>query len=229
MKLLITTRADANIKTMTDISHPIIKKYAEDIGADFMVLDHVSDCKIGDGRWHFRIMKHYDLFEEYDRIMHLDSDMILNKNCPNLFDVVPYEEVGTIYEDKGTRIPARRNCMISAQKKFGDIGWTQGYINTGVFVTSKCHKNIFTKINEEYYTDWGSDDVHIGYQIKKQGISVYELPFQFNHMTMFSQKWSGFANRFDSYILHYAGKGVFDDGVKSRIEQMEKDLEKIYG
>ena len=35
MKLLITTRADERIKHFSDISHPIFKRYAEKVGADF--------------------------------------------------------------------------------------------------------------------------------------------------------------------------------------------------
>ena len=28
---------------------------------------------------------------------------------------------------------------------------------------------------------------------------------------MASEEWNNFANRFDSYIIHYAGAGVFDN------------------
>ena len=40
MKLLITTRADEGIKNWTDITHPIIKKYAESKGRNAV---HGSD------------------------------------------------------------------------------------------------------------------------------------------------------------------------------------------
>ena len=69
MKLLITTRSDKHISEMTSLTHPIIKDYANWVGADFLELDHVSECKHEEGKWHYRIMKHYDLFNEYDRIL----------------------------------------------------------------------------------------------------------------------------------------------------------------
>jgi hypothetical protein len=50
---------------------------------------------------------------------------------------------------------------------------------------------------------------------------------KWNHMTMFSEPWNGNANRFDSYIIHYAGKGVFDK--TSRMEQIKSDKDIIYG
>ena len=46
-------------------------------------------------------------------------------------------------------------------------------------------------------------------------------------MTMFSESWNNFANRFDSNIIHYAGVGIFDGGCSNRIDQIKKDLEKI--
>ena len=142
---------------------------------------------------------------------------------------MPYDSIGTVYEDAGSRKLQRIGCMHAAQNKFGFIGWEEGYINTGVFITSKIHKNIFQKINGEYFTDWGTDDVHIGYQIKKQGHKVKPLPYQFNHMTMFSEEWNGNPDRFDSHIIHYAGRGIFEASkAKDKLHQAKLDYERLY-
>jgi len=98
-----------------------------------------------------------------------------------------------------------------------------------VFVTSKEHREIYTKIDGEYWTDWGSDDVHIGYLIKKNNFKVDDLGYKFNHMTMFSQSWNDNKDRFESYIIHYAGKGVFDEGIPNKLEQAKLDYKKVYG
>jgi lipopolysaccharide biosynthesis glycosyltransferase len=229
MKKLIVTRADDAIKKMTDISHPIIEKFATKWGANFLHLNHMAECD-GNGRFHFRIMKCYDLYEEYDRILSLDSDVIIAPNCPNLFEVIPEDCIGTVYEDAGTRADDRRERIRKAQKRFGEIGWKTGYINTGVFMTSKMHRDIFTKINDEYYNDRGFDDVHLGYQINKLGFKVHPLSYKFNHMTMFSEKWNGLPNRFNSNIIHYAGVGVFKNrlGQRNRLAQMEFDKNRLW-
>ena len=234
MKLLLTTRADETVAGWASLVHPVFKDYADRVGADFAILDETLNCLqasggIGDGLWHFRIMKHYDLHEEYDRILHLDSDILLTPECPNLFDFIPYDSIGTVYEDVGSRKPQRHQCMVSAQRKFGDIGWSEGYINTGVFMTSKIHRDIFQPINGEFYSDWGTDDVHIGYQIKKNGFKVKPLPYQYNHMTMFSEDWNGSPDRFDSHIIHYAGRGVFESGPSNKLEQAHADYKRLYG
>jgi len=228
MKLLVTTRCDDRIKHISDISHPIIKEYASRIGADFMIMDHEPPSDSGDNRPHYRILKHYDLHDSYDRILHLDTDTLLSPKCPNLFDVVPYDKIGTIYEDKGSRRVPRLNTILEALRKFGFIGWYGGYINTGVILSSKCHKDIFQSIDGEYWTGFGSDDVLLGYQINKLGHQVHELPFQFNHMTMFSHPWNNNANRFDSHIIHYAGRGTFEEGPTNKVEQMRLDYQRWY-
>lgn len=233
MKYLLTTRADETVGDWAELVHPIFRKYGERVGADFLILDESLNCNaartgIGDGLWHFRIMKHYDLHEIYDRILHFDSDILLTPDCPNLFDHIPYDCIGTVYEDVGSRTPQRVQCMSNAQKQFGEIGWKNGYINTGVFMTSECHRDIFQPIDGQFFTDWGTDDVHIGYQIKKHGFKVKPLEYQFNHMTMFSEPWNGSPDRFDSHIIHYAGRGVFDGEAPNKIEQARLDYKRLY-
>ncbi|MBC8412029.1 MAG: hypothetical protein H8E12_25465, partial [Rhodobacteraceae bacterium] len=151
-------------------------------------------------------------------------------SCPNLFDLVPYNCIGTIYEDKGSRQAARQNCMINAQNQFGNVGWKNGYINTGVFLTSACHKDIYQKIDGKYFVDWGTDDVHIAYLINKYGYDVQELSYHWNHMTMFSESWNNNADRFKSHIIHYAGNGVFNsEQATNKLDQAKHDFKVLYG
>jgi len=224
VKILIATRADDQIADMTALTHPNIQQYAQKCGAEFISLNQMADCP-GNGRFHYRIMEFYRLLEEYDRVLSLDSDILISSKCPNIFDVVPYHQIGTIYEDKGSRANDRHKRIQKAQSTFGVVNWTTGYINTGVFLVSRLHRPIFQKINGNYWTDRGFDDVHLGWQIHKHGFEIYELPFQYNHMSMFSEEWNQYANRFNSYIIHYAGAGIFDK--KNRIEQIQNDLKVI--
>ena len=229
MKKLVVTRADSKITEMTEITHPVISSYAERCGADFKVLIKDSDCTVGHGKWHFKILQLNELLDDYDRIICIDSDILIKNSCPNLFDVVPYECVGTNLEDVGSRTSNRRSRISAANRIFGDNGWKENYINTGVFVVSKPHKNIFNKIDGKYAEDadfqGGFDDVQLGYLIQKYGHCIHELDYKFNHMTMYSEDWNGNANRFKSHIIHYAGGGMFD--APSRIEQIRRDRDKL--
>ena len=230
MKLLVVTRADDKIKEMTDITLPSITEYAKKIGADFKILSHKPLLMTEDNRPHYRILEVENLLDEYDRVLCIDCDMIVNKNCPNIFDIVPEDKIGTIYEDKGTRRGNRLQKIKDIQKKWGDVGWKDGYTNAGTFVLSKKHKDIFKPHNGEYWTEWGSVDVHFSYNIHKYNMKVHELDFKWNHMTMFSEPWNNNADRFDSYIIHYAGVGIYDkEKNKTRIEQIKNDFKYIYG
>ncbi len=227
MKYCVVTRADDNIKEITNITFPSIQDYADSINADFKVLSHTPPVMTSDNRPHYRIFEVGNLLNEYDRILCLDCDMLITKTCPNIFDVVPMDKVGSIFEDKGTRKPDRLNKIKGIQAKWGNVNWMEGYTNAGTFVVSKQHKNIFTPHNGEYWLDWGSADLHLSYNIHKYGHKIYELDFKWNHMTLFSEPWNNNADRFQSYIIHYAGGGLFDEGVRSRKHQMELDLKKL--
>jgi len=233
MKLLVTTQADKNIKNITQITHPLFKKFAKKWGADFYVINNPSDCFKTIGKYHesvdhYRILNIYELYEKYDRILYLDSDMIINKNCPNIFKEVPYESIGVAYEDCGGRKENRRERIQEIQSKFGNVQWETGFPNVGTFITSKIHKNIFTPIEGEWWLDLGYDCTLLGYQFNKFKFPIQELSFKWNHMSMFSESWNHFANRFNSYIIHYAGAGVFERGINNREEQIKKDFKIIY-
>jgi len=226
-KRLICTRADDNIQEMCSLTHPLLKAYAKRCNADFMILSHKSDCLVGDGRWHYRIMVMGDLLNDYDTIAHIDSDIIPNKGIPDIFEAIG-DNVGTIFEDVGSRQGQRRRMISEVQNKFGLIDWLKGYINTGVFVVSKKHQNIFRKINGKYWEGWGWDDVHLGYQINRFGYEVKELTRKWNWMTMFSESWNDSQSRFSAYLIHYAGQGIFDPRFRTKIENMKHDYKLIY-
>jgi hypothetical protein len=215
MRTALATRADNTIKEMTDITHPIMREYAKKIGADFIVLDDNKGL-----HHHYRILQFYDLFDTYDRIISMDSDVIIAPDCPNLFEVVPEDKIGTVYEDIFSRKWDRQMRILKAQQQFGNLNWTGGYINTGVAVFSKCHRELFKK--RELYMDLGYDDVYLGYWIVKLGFKVYSLNPKFNYMHHFDE---GGTNRLYAYIIHYAGQGFDGD----RMGGLKRDYGFFYG
>jgi hypothetical protein len=229
MKKLVCSRADENIKDMTDISFPIIKDYAKKWGADFEVLSHLVEDAEGPGKYHYRIFKVADFLKTYDQVLHIDADVIINKGTPNPFPLYSEPEVCSVFEDFGTRKKDRIQRVKKAEDRWGSVGFSRGYINTGFFLANKGSEDIFQKVNGEYWSDFGYDDVHLRYNILKYKKNLQQLGEWWNHMTMFSEPWNFSKDRFASFILHYAGNGIFDEGVSSRVEQMRKDAEAIYG
>tara|TARA_B100000900_G_scaffold254828_2_gene217110 strand:+ start:8536 stop:9276 length:741 start_codon:yes stop_codon:yes gene_type:complete len=214
MKLAIVTRCEKNYK-FSSLSHPILKEYASMCGADFII---ISERKINIGPFHNEIFQCYELLDYYDRICVIDSDVLLN-NPPNIFKLVPYDKIGLVFEDIGFRKKDRLRDILLVQKKFGNVDWKRGYLNSGFIVFSKVHKDIF-KINKKYFWNKiGFDDVQIGYMINKLNYKIFELPYKFNHVSLFSEAGK---NWLKSYVIHYGGRGFYRK--LSRFEQMKRDL-----
>ena len=228
MKQAIITRADETVKEWAELTHPLFQQYAKKCRADFIVLSSPAPFLDLDNQPHYRLLEVYRLLETYDRILHLDTDMIINKGCPNIFDLVPENMVGSIYEDVGTRATDRQQRIGFIQSLWGDVGWKTGYTNAGTFLMSREHKNIFLPHENKYWVGTGTADLHMSYNIHKYGFKVFELDYKWNHMTMFSEEWNDNADRFDSHIIHYAGRGVFDANVKDKDEQAALDYARIY-
>lgn len=226
MKLLMATSADENIISYTKYTHPILKMFAKKWNADFKAIStqHVGyeSCKV---------LELYDIFEDYDRIFYIDSDTVINKNCPNIFDIVPYDTIGLVFEDKGSRLENRRARIAQVKEGFGGVEqWVSGYFNMGVFLVSKIYRDMFTKVNGQLWADRiGFAQTHWNYQMMKFGYKHIDLGYRWNHMSMFSESWNGSPSRFDSHIIHYAGGARFPDkGTRSRTQLMIDDIEKIY-
>lgn len=223
----IAVRADKNIEGYTKLTLPLIEGYAKKWNATLEIIDSQPPVWTDDRKPHYRIMDVHRLLDKYDRVACIDADMVILPACPNPFEAVDEDKIGSIYEDKGSRRAQRHQLIQEIQSAWGDIGWKTGYTNAGIFVVSKQHQDIFTPFKGQYWTGWGSADLHLSYKARKNGHTIQELPFQWNHMTMFSESWNRHANRFDSYIIHYAGRGTFNQG--SRIKQIIFDIERVYG
>ncbi len=229
MNRLVAVRADPNISAMTELTMPIIRHFCSRWRAGLYVLDHSPEVNCDDGAPHYRILKLRELFRNCPRILSLDADVLLMPRCPDPFDEVPAEKLGTVWEDVGNREANRRHRMYDCQLLYPDAGWKAGYPNTGFMMLSRHHAAVLEPADGRYYSSHGSDDVHIGYQIHKLGIPVHELSWKWNHMTLFSDHPLGH-DRFQSYVIHYAGAGIFDEGVvKTKLEQIKMDIRRVYG
>jgi len=231
MKRLVVTRSDHRVQQTADITHPIIKKFCTQWNADFEVLSHDLDIP-SYGKTHYRLLGLHERFPEYDRICTLDTDMIIMPSCPDPFDEVPEDCIGTVLEDVGHRVDDCHRQRAAIQSVYGDIGWREGWINTGMFVTSRMHANIFQPFEGKVWPD--NDDPHFMYLIKLYKHKIHELNFKWNHMSLYSEAWNNHADRFDSYIIHYAGQARFPGHVgnnsnEDKLRLLKQDYEKVYG
>lgn len=167
----------------------------------------------------------YDLFDKYDRILRLDYDLLITPSCPNLFDIVPEGMIGGVYEDIGIIKERRKVDIMRIQAALGELDWRVGYMNVGVVVASKQHREIFNTSIEEInrvqaipYIEM-PEQAYLNYMIHKLNFNVWELYYRFNHIGYF------ITNRFDSHVIHYAGSKVYDpDLVVMRDELVDRKV-----
>lgn len=197
MKTVVVTIAAGELYTdIAKLTHPTIKAYADKIGADFLVWTDNGTHRIP----HYRKLDIGGLLNDYDRVLYVDTDIIIRPDSPNIFDLVPYNEIGMFEEG---RYAERAKNMIRYLTGYGvdPASWNGKYYNTGVIVVSKCHKLMFMQPSEE--GDNFYEQTYLNMMVTLLKGKVCDLHYKFNRMYLMD-KFTG-EQRFDSYFMHYAG------------------------
>jgi len=217
-----------------------VERYCDKYNLDLVVVDKKKYNVTGDYKYNYMVLEKfqaYDYFDKYDRLFKVDLDALITVHCPNVFDIVPDDCIGAMFEDIGSRRKERHFQMKQVQSAFGEIeGWTEGYFNEGIMVASKQHRD-FNKLTDEdidkfQHADIGINRVQnvVNWKVRNLGYKIYPLDYKFNHMFMFDEvNWDNIKrgslltdNTKNSYIIHYAGlRG------KIRNRRMTRDYKKI--
>lgn len=215
-RAIVTISIGDRFSRIANVTHPTLKTYANRINADFICINEESETP------HWEKLKLYDLLVKYDRIIYLDTDIIIRDDCPNLFDIIPIEKIGMFNEGRfSPREASLREAYNEYNKQF-PIKWNSSYYNTGVMVLSRRHRHLFfppTKIVNMGMLEQG----YLNMLIIDQNIQIEELDYKFNRMTIMDE-YTGITRK-DSYIIHYAGAPTQFDIVtliKSDLEEWEK-------
>jgi lipopolysaccharide biosynthesis glycosyltransferase len=194
---------------------PTIKAYASKIRADCIVIDKQKLSTIYP---HYEKYQIHDLLKVYDRILYLDSDVIVKPDCPDLFELVPENKFGILDEADNNKIYVKfYESILNLSKKYNISlsNWDQKiYYNTGVMVISKIHDWLFlNKPKEEIIDMWYAyEQSYLNMMIISKNVEIYKLNYKFNKMPRFC---------IDEYcyIVHYAGGDTND-----KIQRIKLDL-----
>jgi nitrite reductase/ring-hydroxylating ferredoxin subunit len=184
---------------MAAITHSRIAAYAARVGADFLVLRSVHP--LGPFYTRFQIR---ELLESFQRLIYVDTDVIVAADCPNLFEKVSEEKFGAY--DEG-RDQSREGVIRKVQESCGDIGWRQGYINTGVMVISRLHRDVFDLRRGNYQGDEYYEQTQTNYNLQSLKIPIHDLGRSFNCFaaSLREDRLRISPSRFRAYMVHYAG------------------------
>jgi lipopolysaccharide biosynthesis glycosyltransferase len=192
-------------------SKPLLKIYAKRIDADFVL---IRDAVIKHPKFfHFEKFQMKELLDVYDRIAYIDSDTIIRLDTPNIFDFVEPDFFGAVYDVGDKNIYNNEHTKFGAanirwlEKIFGSVGWIEGYINTGVMVFSKKHKNVFEydRQLDKFKNNRLLEQDFINYKLKQTETKIEKLPTDFNRMS-FGCKAEGYlVDGKPCWITHFAG------------------------
>ena len=190
---------------LSTLTHPTIRRYADRIGADFIA---ITEQKVSLTTPHWEKFQLLDYLNDYDRILYVDTDVLIRKNCPNIFDIVPETHLG-IYNEApfvAGRDYAIERCAEAYDAK--DFKWDGKYYNTGVMVLSRCHRMLLRKPEQEILNF--HEQSYLNLVIQRTKPQIFEIDYKFNRMSCVD-KVTG-KNRFESYIIHYAGVNFSSNG-----------------
>jgi hypothetical protein len=170
--------------------------------------------KLPSAHW-LKFCIHELLRKKYERVAFIDADIIIREDSPNIFDVVPADELGIFNE--GEVIPQRNICIREVMNVYSqEIMQTYGvkkltydgrsYYNTGVMVCSRGHRSIFNVTEEikplRYHF---GEQTFLNFKIMMSKFQVFPLSYKFNRMSCMDSILG--VSRLDSYFVHYAGDG----------------------
>lgn len=127
------------------------------------------------------IKKH---LKKFDRLLYLDSDCVVSKKIPNIFEMFPKGFLYAVLDGAKHNDNCFNRCeeMYQLQAYFGSINWTHGYYNAGVILMEKEHEYIF-KDNLKCHTPYGDQGI-FNYFLRKYGFPHKNLGRAYNSMSI---------------------------------------------
>jgi hypothetical protein len=214
-RAIVTIACGGFHERMSEITHPIFRAYADKVGADFIVWNDSEGHVIP----HYKKIELGGLLEKYDRVLYLDTDILIRDDAPDIFAIVPEDQLGML--DEGQYYSDRAVCMIQFMQaiRCDPLLWDGKYYNAGVMVLSRSHKKIFVQPFVE--VDNFREQTYLNVMISGTKTKVFPLPYRFNRVYCMDPVYG--EERFDSYFLHYAGiNALVNEDVQ--LELMRNDL-----
>jgi len=186
------------------------KEYANKFGYDIVLFDRLLDkterALNRSPAWQkCLVLSHGDL-DKYEQIVWIDSDIIINsENSPSIVKNVPVDKVGTvdaysiltrklyyIYLKRRYNFWSKHKISyinnLTAKQYYSNYGLKPVFdrvVQTGVLVCSpKYHKNIFTRVYNNYEeiggSEWNYEMRPLSYELIKENL-IYWIDYRFNY------------------------------------------------
>ena len=206
---------------------PSQTKYAEDIGAQYYVLQEESFRKEYP-TGHFNLISAIDHFLESDheRFLYMDVDIIVHKNTPDMFEAFP---PGELYLRYGNTYDLWFDWMSKNQKVLDMTGLQdmfEYYWSSGIILADKPQLQTMRDYWQPPYVvgQWHGEMGHMNWAIARGGLKPVEMPGRWHYTRGWADGYRGKSladgqvdKIQDIYMMHYAGCG-------DKVVAIQKDL-----
>ncbi len=161
----------------------------------------------------------YQLLQQYDRVLYVDSDMLFLQSCENVFNLVPYNSIGYV-----KMMPLQPfKSRIRAYNQLYGTDYKSIEVSGGFHMFSKIHREYLNleilNLNElrakghSFLIDLSYMQYLISKLTVENGDMVLELPKEYNYLyahilynnTDFVIKNRQYANEGNVKIIHFPG------------------------
>ena len=196
-RAIVTISCGDFYRQMAAITHPTIEAYADRLGAEFIVWDDFD----GHVMPHYKKLELGGLLRQYERVLYIDTDILVRDDAPDIFSIVPEDSLGALEE--GQYYENRKGWTLHFMRSIGyePRDWDGRYFNAGVLVLSQAHRDLFVQPPVE--VDNFREQTYLNLLFVMQHTKIFELPYRFNRIYCMDSHYG--EQRFDSYLLHYAG------------------------
>ena len=221
--LVVSVGDDSKLK----YSLPTFNSYADKVNAD-VVLIRDSQYNLEStfpgyyNYLNFEKNQIYNYFDKYERILRLDSDIIITPNAPNYFELDP-SFLYVSREDVGSRASSRWNEITTIKNALGDIpDWNKFYYNSGVMLTSSIHKPAFDISDIDFNIDLGQfkEQNVVNWKTHNYNFKHKDLGKNFNFTAAHEEVST--TSRLEADIIHYAGNQ------QTKEQKMQSDFNMLY-
>jgi len=190
-KNLILTYS-TNQTELTSLTYPFLERYCEKHNIDLLIArskyTHIRDKFTELGQDYIvggeERLYMYDLFNLYDRILWIGSDVLVHPDAPNIFDEVPENHIGAYVEHKLGEYHHAGNICGDCYNAFGVM--PDNYINIDVMLVDKSVNSIYDYNNPDLVSNinkgkWAYQD-YFNFHIKHYDMPLYDLGYKWNCM-----------------------------------------------
>lgn len=213
-RAVITLCIGNGFDQMARLTHPLMRDYADKVHADFIVIDKPE---LGVSPIHYEKYQLASFLKKYERVLFVDTDIVIRPDSPDLFEYVPENMFGAYLASKHS--DCHDISLRDIQNELGDLGWEKDYFNSGVMMLSQAHKSLFDLSHGCFNGFY--EQTQINYNLKKLKLPFFDIGFQYNHVELIGEPIA----KKTSYFIHYAGPG---HGVGPRHEQIAKDFKELF-